>query len=896
MDCFPQQPGVPQSLDPFPYLIMQSSVTCLLSLAISCSLFPVPHRSSIHSSCVASFQFYLDSTEAAVSLYFCGWCQGNHLAAKMFSIAVSPAISFVGVGRSRVYTYAFERNSVVNAGGPQAILDHGQNDFLSADDPNVKSGRFLEKIRERLLKVELSVSAYDTAWVSMVPSSTFPRTPYFPECLDWIMDNQLPDGSWVPTHHKPSITKDILSSTLACVLALWRWKVGEEYVKKGLSFIGTNFFSSVNERQQSPVGFSIIFPGMISYAINMGLDLPLRESDIDAMLSMREEKLGREVEKNMIGSKAYLAFVAEGLCGLHDWKEVMSYQRKNGSLFNSPSTTAAALCHIRDDKSLNYLSSVLQKFGCSVPTTYPFDIHMHLSVVDKLERLGVSLHFIHDIRGILDRAYRCWVDKDEEIYLNIATCAMSFRLLRLHGYDVSSDALAPFADMRHFKNTLQGYIRDLNAIIELYKASQVQISPEEAVLKKLNSWVTHFLKEELNTNANHSLDILQEVDHTLGFPFYASMERLEHKLNIEHYNSDKLHMLKSSFVYSMKNNDLLKLAVHTFNTSQLTYKKELQYLESWVKESKFNQLGFSRQKQIYCYLSAVMTFFSSETSSARICWAQCSTLITVIDDFFDFGGSSEELANLIKLVEKWHGVQEKDFCSENVKIIFFALYNTINELGAKASLFQKRDVTKDIINVVLTCCNWQWLVLLSSEMKEAEWRQNSTFPTFDEYMTSAIPSFALGPIILPSIYLAVPELLENIIGSPEYKNLLKLLGKFGRLINDIQGYQREKATGKLNSLWLIVHHGNGSISEEDARKHMWSLIDSTRAELLGLVLQNKGSVVPRACKEVFWKTCKAAYIFYRNNDGFTSPTEMDGTVNAVIYEPLKVSHLSQSQS
>lgn len=145
----------------------------------------------------------------------------------------------------------------------------------------------------------------------------------------------------------------------------------------------------------------------------------------------------RELEKNSPGSKAYLAFVAEGLCGLQDWQEVMSYQRKNGSLFNSPSTTAAALSHIRDDKSLSYLSAILQKFGCSggsaqflfkfklkhvfctarcciltytwcftVPTTYPLDIHTHLAMVDELERLGVSLHFIHDIKGILDRAYR----------------------------------------------------------------------------------------------------------------------------------------------------------------------------------------------------------------------------------------------------------------------------------------------------------------------------------------------------------------------------------------------------------------------------------------------------------------------------------------------------------
>lgn len=42
---------------------------------------------------------------------------------------------------------------------------------------------------------------------------------------------------------------------------------------------------------------------------------------------------------------------------------VMKYQRKNGSLFNSPSTTAAALTHFHNAGCLHYLSSLLEKFG-----------------------------------------------------------------------------------------------------------------------------------------------------------------------------------------------------------------------------------------------------------------------------------------------------------------------------------------------------------------------------------------------------------------------------------------------------------------------------------------------------------------------------------------------------
>ena len=82
-------------------------------------------------------------------------------------------------------------------------------------------------------KVELSVSPYDTAWVAMVPSPYSSQTPNFPQCLNWLLENQSHDGSWGLPHLHPLLIKDALSSTLACVLALKRWGVGEEQRDKG---------------------------------------------------------------------------------------------------------------------------------------------------------------------------------------------------------------------------------------------------------------------------------------------------------------------------------------------------------------------------------------------------------------------------------------------------------------------------------------------------------------------------------------------------------------------------------------------------------------------------------------------------------------------------------------
>lgn len=89
------------------------------------------------------------------------------------------------------------------------------------------------RIKEALQKVELSTSSYDTAWVAMVPGSNSVKNPQFPQCIDWILENQHPDGSWGP-YCRPHLMKDTLSSTLACVIALKRWNLGEEHIETGI--------------------------------------------------------------------------------------------------------------------------------------------------------------------------------------------------------------------------------------------------------------------------------------------------------------------------------------------------------------------------------------------------------------------------------------------------------------------------------------------------------------------------------------------------------------------------------------------------------------------------------------------------------------------------------------
>ncbi|CAI0379013.1 unnamed protein product, partial [Linum tenue] len=145
-------------------------------------------------------------------------------------------------------------------------------------------------------------------------------------------------------------------------------------------------------------------------------------------------------------------------------------------------------------------------------------------------------------------------------------------------------------------------------------------------------------------------------------------------------------------------------------------------------------LSFARQKLGYCYFSAAATLYAPELSDARISWTKNGVLTTVVDDFFDFGGSMQFQLNVVEMNHRWEVDGSTDFCSEQVEILFTAIRGTILEIGG-------------------------------------------------------LVSFALGPIVLSALYLVGPKLSEEMVSSPEYKNLYEGVSTCGRLLNDWRGVQ-----------------------------------------------------------------------------------------------------------
>ncbi|XP_075480898.1 ent-kaurene synthase TSP4, chloroplastic-like isoform X1 [Primulina tabacum] len=757
--------------------------------------------------------------------------------------------------------------------------------FLKTNSPFEEAK---ERIADLLRKPKISVSTYDTAWVAMVPSPHSSVEPCFPDCVNWLMENQCDDGSWAHPHRHHLLQKDNLSSTLACVLALKRWGVGEQQINKGVHFIESNLTSATEESQISPLGFDIIFPGMLEYAEDLSFNLNLEPTTLKDLFQSRDLKLERCHQSDSVEMEAYLAYFSEGIRNLQNWESVMKHQRRNGSLFNSPSTTAAAYMSHQNPGCLDYLQSALKMFGNAVPAVYPMSMYAQLSTIDNLERLGICRHFRNEIQSVLDEIYRCWLQGEEEIFMDASTCAIAFRILRMNGYDVTSDPLTKILEEDSLSNPLCGHIRDVHTALEAFKASEMTMYPTESVLETQNLRLKHFLGHRVTNDSIHSsklgINIDQEVKHIMQYPFYAILPRMENRKNIEHYNVDNLRMLKTSYSSpNFANMDFLSLSVSDFNKCQEIHLEELKGIERWVVESRLNELKFARSKSAYCYFSAAASIFHPELSDARISWAKNGVLTTVIDDFFDVGGSIEELKLLIQFVEIWDVNVNTGSCSENVRIIFSALKSTICEIVEKAVIRQERNVMRHVIDI--------WLDLLKSALQETEWTMDSYMPSMSEYMSNAYISFALGPIILPALYLVGPKLSEEIVHHSEYHNLFKLMSTCGRLLNDIHSYERESKEGKLNALSLYICDSGGNIvTREDSTAEMKKLINNSRRELLRLVLDRKKGVLPRACRNLFWHMSTVLHLFYIKDDGFTSQ-DLIKVVNSIIHEPIVPSEL-----
>ncbi|KAI8525460.1 hypothetical protein RHMOL_Rhmol13G0232000 [Rhododendron molle] len=298
-----------------------------------------------------------------------------------------------------------------------------------------------------------------------------------------------------------------------------------------------------------------------------------------------------------------------------------------------------------------------------VPTTYPVDGELiRLCLVNHIQRLGLAEHFTKEIDEVLENIYRSYKNQElREIDLHLAPAkiykdSLAFRLLRMHGYNVTPRSFCWFLydeDIRvHVESNFEYFI---GALYNVYRATELMFSGEyEAEEARLFS--KKLLEKSLKLTSVKDDPNFQRV-HELRHPWMARLDHLDHRMWIEQNKIDTLWIEKASFdrLSCLHNDKLMQLAVENFNYRQSIYRKELEELTRWSKEWRLSEMGFGREKTAYCYFAIASSTCLPLDSTVRILVAKSSILVTVADDLYDMEGSLDDLNALTQAVQRWDG-------------------------------------------------------------------------------------------------------------------------------------------------------------------------------------------------------------------------------------------------
>uniref|UniRef100_A0A6N2MI21 Terpene synthase N-terminal domain-containing protein n=1 Tax=Salix viminalis TaxID=40686 RepID=A0A6N2MI21_SALVM len=240
-----------------------------------------------------------------------------------------------------------------------------------------------------------------------------------------------------------------------------------------------------------------------------------------------------------------------------------------------------------------------------------------LELIDTIQRLGLGYRFESEIRRALDRFVSSG-GLESVAKTSLQATALSFRLLRQHGFEVSQE--------------------DIKAILSLYEASFLALEGEN-ILDEAKVFTISHLKE-LNEE-KIGKDMAKQVNHALELPLHRRMQRLEVVWSIEAYRKKE-----------DANRVLLELSILDYNMVRSIYQRDLHETSRWWRHVGLaTKLHFARDRLIESFYWAVGVSFEPQYSDCRKSVAKIWDVF-VIDDLPDY-----------------------------MKLCFLALYNTINEIA-----------------------------------------------------------------------------------------------------------------------------------------------------------------------------------------------------------------------
>ncbi|TYH52578.1 hypothetical protein ES332_D09G037800v1 [Gossypium tomentosum] len=465
-----------------------------------------------------------------------------------------------------------------------------------------------------------------------------------------------------------------------------------------------------------------------------------------------------------------------------------------------------------------------------------------LELIDTLQRLGLSYHFQDETKRILEDIH-IRADQSKALWKegNLYATALEFRLLRQHGYNLTEEVFSGFMDeMGNFKSSL---CEDCKGLLNLYEASHLSME-DEGILDTARHFAAKQLQQYLKQK---KLDeyVRMLVEHALELPLHWRVSRLEARWFIDVYEKRE-----------KRNPILLELAKLDFNIVQAVYQDDLIYASKWWRDIGLGEkLPFARDMLMENFLWTVGIAFDPHFGNLRRTLTKIIALITSIDDVYDVYGTLDELELFTQAVERWD-INAMELLPEYMKICFFALYNSINEIAF--------DNLKEHGFHTIPLLKKAWAELCKAYLVEAKWYYSGYIPTLNEYMDNAWISIAV-PLVLSHIFsslnLTTKECLEY---WKEDSNLIYCSAIIFRLADDLGTSMDELKRGDVPKSIQCYMHETGC-SEVEAHEHVKKLIDATWKRMNGEYLMSQ-SPLSLPFKHITLNLVRIAQCMYQYGD------------------------------
>ncbi|KAJ0526061.1 putative (E)-beta-ocimene synthase [Helianthus annuus] len=392
---------------------------------------------------------------------------------------------------------------------------------------------------------------------------------------------------------------------------------------------------------------------------------------------------------------------------------------------------------------------------------------------------------------------------------------------------------------------------DVKGLLSLYEASHLAFMEESDLQDAELFAAKHLLKLKGQEN-----EALEHINHTLEFPLYHRMLRLQARCYIDACNKRQDANLL-----------LLELATLDFNSIQAANKTELKEVSNWWNDIGLaHKLGFVRDRLVECFFWTVGMVFEPQYHSCRVGLTKVGTLITVIDDIYDVYGSIDELEIFTDAVKRWD-INAMEHMPKYLQLGFRALFDTISEMGCITSNAPEEDITPILVKV---------------------WTHDKYIPTLEDYLDNAWRSVSGVVILTHGYFLINEEINKDVVDTLEkYHDLMKWSSMVFRLYNDLATYSNEIQRGKNVNVISCYMHESG-VCEEVARVYLKTLIDQAWRKLIKVHLACSRELA-NPFIDMAINLARISCCTYQYGDGHGAPdARAKDQVLSVIIEPITI--------